>query len=223
MFVLSTSVTAPVALFVSTWLLLNVIGWAVAPPSTDRAPLAVMSTVPLKPGAVVEAHIYPSAVEFWHDGVRMAQHERSYSRLQQILDLEHYLEVLEHKPGALRGSKPLAEWRAQGRWPRSYDVLWELMTARLGRQSGTRAMITLLRMGREFGYTKLEAAVSQSLELGCTDVAAIRHLLMTNQLQHAATEVVEIGALAAYERPLPTMAEYNQLLSGTAVTMEVQA
>jgi hypothetical protein len=36
----------------------------------------------------------------WHDGVRMAQHERSYSRLQQILDLEHYLEVLEHKPGA---------------------------------------------------------------------------------------------------------------------------
>ena len=131
--------------------------------------------------------------------------------------------MLEHKPGALRGSKPLAEWRAQGRWPRSYDVLWELMTARLGRQSGTRAMITLLRMGREFGYTKLEAAVSQSLELGCTDVAAIRHLLMTNQLQHAATEVVEIGALAAYEGPLPTMAEYNQLLSGTAVTMEVQA
>jgi hypothetical protein len=97
------------------------------------------------------------------------------------------------------------------------------MMVRLGRQSGTRAMIALLRMGREFGYTKLEAAVVQSLELGCTDVAAIRHLLMTNQLQHAAVEAVEIGALAAYERPLPTMAEYNQLLSSTAVTMEVQA
>ena len=32
---------------------------------------------------------------------------------------------------------------------------------------------------------------------------------------------VEIGALAAYERPLPTMAEYNQLLS--APQYEVQA
>jgi transposase len=196
-------------------------------PRVDQAGCAKVRTnfysVPLKPGTVVEARIYPSTVEFWHDGVRMAQHERSYSRLQQILDLEHYLEVLEHKPGALRGSKPLAEWRAQGRWPRSYDVLWELMMARLGGQSGTRAMITLLRMGREFGYMKLEAAVVQSLELGCADVAAIRHLLMTNELQHAAVEVVEIAALAAYERPLPTMAEYNQLLSGTAVTMEVQA
>ena len=87
----------------------------------------------------------------------------------------------------------------------------------------TRAMITLLRMGREFGYAKLEAAVSQALELGCADVAAIRHLLMADQLQNAAVEAVEIGALAAYERPLPTMAEYNQLLSGTALTMEVQA
>ena len=36
---------------------------------------------------------------------------------------------------------------------------------------------------------------------------------MSDQLQHAVQETVEIGALAAYERPLPTMIEYNQLLS----------
>jgi len=51
--------------------------------------------------------------------VRVAQHERNYDRSRQILDLEHYLDVLERKHGALRGSKPLAEWRAQGRWPES--------------------------------------------------------------------------------------------------------
>jgi hypothetical protein len=38
--------------------------------------------------------------------------------------------------------------------------------------------------------------------LGCTDVAAIRHLLMSDELQHAAATTIEIGALAAYERPL---------------------
>lgn len=63
------------------------------------------------------------------------------------------------------------------------------------------------------GHAKLEASVGEALELGCTDVAAIRHLLMTDQLQHAAQQTVEIGVLAAYERPLPTMIEYNQLLS----------
>ena len=178
-------------------------------------------SVPLKPGSTVEARVYSSVVEFRQDGLRVAQHERSYERSRQILDLEHYLDVLERKPGALRGSKPLAEWRAQGRWPASYDRLWELMTDKLGRQGGARSMVGVIRMGCEFGYAKLEAGVVEALELGCTDVAAIRHLLMTDQLQHAPQQPVEIGVLAAYERPLPTMIEYNQLLS--AGMTEVQA
>ena len=37
--------------------------------------------------------------------MRIAQHERSYDRSRQILDLEHYLDVLERKTRALRGSK----------------------------------------------------------------------------------------------------------------------
>ena len=159
------------------------------------------------------------------NGVRVAQHQRSYDRSRQILDLEHYLDVLEQKPGALRGSKPLAEWRAQGRWPESYDRLWERMAGKQGRQAGARAMVAVIRMGREFGHAKLEAAVVDALSLGCTDVAAIRHLLMADQLMHAAQATIEIGALAAYERPLPTMIEYNQLLSAgiTAGTSGVQA
>jgi transposase len=194
-------------------------------PRIDQSGCAKVRTnfysVPLKPGSIVEARLYSSIVEFRQEEVCIAQHQRSYERSQQVLDLEHYLDVLEHKPGALRGSKPLAQWRAQGRWPESYDQLWELMIERHGRQGGTRAMVTLIRMGREFGYAKLETTVGQALELGCTDVAAIRHLLMREQLQHAAVETVQIGSLAAYERPLPTMTEYNQLLSvGIA---EVQA
>src|SRR5664280_2163678 len=186
-------------------------------PHVNQAGCAKVRTnfysVPLRSGSVVEARVYSSVVEFRQDGVRVAQHQRSYERAQQVLDLEHYLEVLERKPGALRGSKPLAQWRVQGRWPESYDRLWERMNEKQGRQDGTRSMIALIRMGREFGYAKLETSVAQAMELGCTDVAAIRHLLMTDELQHAVVTMVEIGALAAYERPLPTMAEYNQLLT----------
>ena len=78
-------------------------------------------------------------------------------------------------------------------------------------------MVAVVCMGREFGYAKLEASVGQALELGSTDIAAIRHLLMSDQLQHAAAGSVEIGTLSAYERPLPTMAQYDQLLSGLAI------
>jgi hypothetical protein len=78
-------------------------------------------------------------------------------------------------------------------------------------------MVAVVRMGREFGDTKPEASVGRALEPGSTDIAAIRHLLMSDQLQHAAAGSVEIRALSAYERPQPTMAQYDQLLSGSAI------
>jgi hypothetical protein len=74
-------------------------------------------SVPVKPHTVVQAKVLPAYVEVWHEGRCVARHERCYRIQQQILDLEHYLDVLERKPGALAGSKPLQQWPEQGRWP----------------------------------------------------------------------------------------------------------
>src|SRR2546422_4438332 len=71
----------------------------------------------------------------------------SSSRYEQVLDLEHYLDVLERKPGALAGSSPLKQWRERGRWPESFDRLWQSLRERHGPQAGTRAMIELLGEG----------------------------------------------------------------------------
>jgi hypothetical protein len=105
----------------------------------------------------------------------VARHERCHRRRQQILDLEHYLDVLGHKPGALAGSKPLKQWRESGRWPTCYDEIWERLRARHGRQNGTRAMVAVVALGREFGHDRLRAAV-----------AAVRYLLTEAALQGVA-------------------------------------
>ncbi len=98
-------------------------------------------SVPVKPDQTVEVRLSPTYVEAREEGRCIARHERSYGRQQQVLDLEHYLDVLERKPGALAGSKPLAAWRHRGLWTQSYDRLWEELMARHGKQSGTRQMI----------------------------------------------------------------------------------
>ena len=81
-------------------------------------------------------------------------------------------------------------------------------------------MVELIHMGREFSYAQLTAAVGQALEMGCADVAAIRHLLMSDQLRHSVGEAVEIGALSAYERPLPSLIEYDQLFSSNVQAVQ---
>ena len=50
-----------------------------------------------KPDKTVEVRLYPSYVEMRDEGRCIARHERSYERQQQILDLEHYLDVLERE------------------------------------------------------------------------------------------------------------------------------
>ncbi len=101
-------------------------------------------SVPVKPDKTVEVRLYPTYVEVREEGRCIARHERSYGWQQQVLDLEHYLDVLERKPGALAGSKPLAAWREKGLWPQSYDRLWEELILRHGKQSGTRQMIQMV-------------------------------------------------------------------------------
>lgn len=173
-------------------------------------------SVPLRPGTTVEARINADSVELWHEGKRVARHERCYRRQQQILDLEHYLDVLERKPGALAGSTALAQWRQAGRWPECFDRLWQELNVRHGRQHGTREMIELLQLGSGEGWSQLRCAVEQALTLGCHDVAAIRHLMLAGDLDRPRVAAVDIGALARYERPMPVMNSYDQLLRHAA-------
>jgi transposase len=171
-------------------------------------------SAPLVPGTTVQVKLAPATVEVWHQGRCVARHARSYGRHQEILDLEHYLDVLEHKPGALAGSKPLEQWRRAGRWPTSYDQYWQALMQRQGRQHGTKAMIELLQFGRRLGYGRLRSAIESALELGCTDAAAVRHLMAADGLAHQRpVGLVEIGSvLSQYERPLPQLGAYDHLL-----------
>jgi hypothetical protein len=152
-------------------------------------------------------------VEVWQGGACIARHERSYGRHQSVLNLEHYLDVLERKPGALAGSTPLAQWRARGLWPATYDTAWTQLMTRHGKQPGTRQMIEILQLGRTYGATRLQAAVATAVTLGCVEAAAIRHLVMTASLTRPAVEAVPVGVLSQYDRPVPSVSDYDRLLA----------
>jgi transposase len=173
-------------------------------------------SVPLPAGTQVQAKTYASTIELWHAGRCVARHERCYRRQQQVLDLEHYLDILYRKPGALAGSKPLEQKRQAGLWPPSFDRIWEALMERHGKQSGTRQMIHLLKLSRKHGQRKLQEAVESALSSSCYDAAAVEHLLNAEDLRRGACEAIDIGALERYARPLPVMLEYDQLLNSGA-------
>jgi hypothetical protein len=178
-------------------------------------------STPLRPGARAEVHIDASHVTVHSEGQQIARHERSYLVKQEVLALEHYLGVLEHKPGALAHSKALAQYRQTGLWPPSFDVFWEKLIARHGRSEGTRAMIRLLQLMPVHGHQPLRAAIESALACGSSDPATVLHLLKPElRSEHCAAPLPGTGA--GFERPMPKLDMYDQLL-GHKQQQEVSA
>jgi transposase len=180
-------------------------------------------STPLAVGTQARVRVLPSQVEVLHQGQMVARHARCYERRRQVLDLEHYLDVLARKPGALAGSKPLQLWRQEGRWTADYDHFWQGLQKRNGETAGTRLMIELLQSGRHYGYEKLSAAIAQALVLGTLDAGAVHYLLRAESLDQAAVEVLPpelISRPEYYERPQPSLLSYDGLLSQTAEVIQ---
>ncbi len=178
-------------------------------------------STPLRPHSRCRVRLLPTRVEVWFAESRVAEHERCYLKRREVYNLEHYLDVLARKPGAFKGSKPLHQWRVEGRWTTEFDRLWEQLQSRHGNSKGTRLMIELLREGKRVGYERLRQAVNRALELGTIEAEAVVYLIKADELERFA----ESALLAAVDetrlssnlsrhfyRPLPQMTDYDGLL-----------
>jgi len=175
-------------------------------------------STPLDAGVRAMVKVWPAQVEVYRDFECVARHQRCYGRGHQLLNLEHYLDVLEKKPGAMAGSTPLEQWRAAGRWPECLDTIWRKLEVRHGRSGGTREMIALVRTGLSDGWERLIRAVEEALRLGVTDAAAVTHILRMPDLEERQRYALRLAEeLAEFERQLPAMDEYDLLLGDTGV------
>jgi len=178
-------------------------------------------STPLAPGQRAMVRVWPTEVVILHDLERVAEHPRCYGRGHQVLNLEHYLDVLETKPGAMAGCTPLKQWREAGRWPDCLDRIWEKLEERHGRSGGTREMITLVRTGLTEGWDRLIGAVEEALRLGVSDAAAVQHILRMpdaeERRQHA---LVLAEELMQFERPIPKLDDYDLLLADSKEVLQ---
>jgi transposase len=170
-------------------------------------------SAPLRIGTPVRVRVLPTVVELLHDGRVVARHPRNYDKGQWILELEHYLESLVRKPGALLGSTALKQWRQQGRWTSEHDQLLKTFRDRHGESAGTRAMIEVLRMIPRHGAERVSHVIQMALRIGVADAAAVRYLITAEN--QPATPPLDAELVIRQEfatRPFPDVRGYDHLL-----------
>ncbi len=165
-------------------------------------------------GRQVSVRLYPERIQVDADDTPIACHIRLFDRHQVSYDWQHYIPLLERKPGALRNGAPFAEM------PR---VLKTLHQALKQRPDGIRAMADLLACIPKQGLPAVLDAVESLLALGPISVEQVQHLAASiddkrhhSMVNRSAVETPE--TLILQEEPLANTNRYEQLRSAYTET-----
>jgi transposase len=173
-----------------------------------------------------------------YDGrVQVARHERLATKGEVRLELDHYLEALLRKPGALPGATALEQARAAGKFTPVHDAWWAAVRRAHGDAHGTRTLIEVLLLHRTMAHEHVVAGIAAALGVGAltADAVAVEarkaaqadddqdvpggqarppsHTDKTAVLpQVASITQRRLATLPQDRRPLPSVAAYDQLL-----------
>jgi hypothetical protein len=162
-------------------------------------------------GKRLDARVGAERVEVLAGSVVVARHARA-RKGEEVLALDHYLEVLAIKPGAFAGATALARARAAGVFGPVHERFWTEARRRLGDRDGTRALIDVLLLHRVIPADAVTAGITRALRAGSLDPAVVA-IEARRSVEGAAATVVPIGeGLSRFDRPAPTLANYDDLL-----------
>jgi hypothetical protein len=158
----------------------------------------------------------------------VARHQRAIGKGVKVLDLDHYLEILLRKPGALPGATALAQARASGAFTLTHDSFWAAARKAFGDPAGTRALIEVLLLHRHLEHVDVLAGITAALSVGSVsaEVVAVqaRKAAQRRGVHPAPIEAASrrqqmlslterrLVDLPADDRPLPSVEVYDDLL-----------
>jgi transposase len=146
------------------------------------------------------------------DGAHLvASHPRALARGSEVLDLDHYLEVLSIKPGAFPGSTPLERARRTGAFSELHDRFLSEARKKKGDSGGYKAIIDVLLAERNLSRSAVAQGMQAALHIGSVDVELV--LIEARRSESAQpAAVVDIALAGRFDRPAPTLGSYDELL-----------
>ena len=154
-------------------------------------------------GRWVSARVYPTRLVMASDETVIAEHERQNGSGQVRYDWQHYVPLIQRKPGALRNGEPFADLPAP---------LQQLRRALLREVGGDRVMAKVLALVPQAGLEAVTVAAELALESGLPGRVSIEHVVnVLGRLSAPATPAAIATSLRAAITPEADTARYDRL------------
>jgi transposase len=162
--------------------------------------------------SAVSVRLYHDHIAVVAEGTRVAQHSRSFERSQTFYDWQHYISLVERKPGGLRNGAPFALMP---------DALKQLQAILLRRAGGDGVMAQVLAAVPIHGLEAVLVAVELALEAGKPSGEHVLNVLArlksntasANLGEELAAELRQGWPLQLREEPLANVDRYDDLRS----------
>jgi hypothetical protein len=164
-------------------------------------------------GQMVSTRLYPGRVDVVAQDAMVASHTRLTNRAQISYDWQHYIDLVQRKPGALRNGTPFMDLP---------PALLRLRQSLLRHAGGDRVMAQVLAVVPQAGLDAVLVAVEVLLE-GATPNGGISVEHVRNVLARLSSPPMPQQAetsLQLSEVPLANTARYDGLRSGVEVTYD---
>ncbi len=151
-------------------------------------------------GQIVSVRVYPEHIDFVAHDALVASHVRCFERKQTRYDWQHYIPIIERKPGALRNGAPFADLP---------QPLLRLRALLLKHEGGDRVMARVLAAVPRSGLEAVLVAVELVLESGNPSAEHVENVL--NRLKSVASPESVETHLEVSEEPIADAARYDTL------------
>ncbi len=144
----------------------------------------------------------------------VARHARAVGKGIETLVLDHYLETLSIKLGALSGSTALVQARTTGRFSPAHERFFDAARRRLGDREGTKALIDVLLAHRVLPFDAVVAGIEGALTVGSLDPDVVI-VEARKATERRGAGPAELPGVAHFDRPTPSLDGYDDLLEGS--------
>ena len=151
---------------------------------------------------ILSLRVYPQQLVLVADGIEVTRHTRSFEREQTFYDWQHYIELVETKPGALRNGAPFKTMP---------EVLQTLQRHLLRHPGGDRVMTQVLAAVPVHGLEAVLVAAELALEAGRPSAEHVLNVLARLKEGVAALEPIQAGVPALRQEPRADVQRYDSL------------
>jgi transposase len=160
-------------------------------------------------GLKTQVNISIDKIEIFRDGKKIATHQRVFGNNKWQLKPQHYLELIQQRPGSFKTALPIQQWRPL--WSKALESLLARFQTNQGETAGVKDFINVLLLYGNHLASEVDAAVELAVENNISSSGAVVHILLHSELLHSEVES-SLTPLSNWSKTLPSdVSAYGQL------------